>query len=315
MTVHANAALGPAGRLALCQAIESGESFEGGSCRPQRRAGNGPSLVASPPGGKRRGARVRALALRPLLASPPAAAPPEEESILRARRETGLGPGRLAGIVRRARSTIWKVLRRHGRSRLRRSPRQTYRRYEWSRPGALLHVDTAQLTRFARPGHRVTSDRARRSRRRRQGLSARLRRRLLALRLRRAARRRARRDRGRLHAQGDRAPRSARSGPARGGDERQRQLLPLHRVPGRARAVGSPPDLHPALYPALERQGRAFLSDAQARVGLRPHLALFGGALTSSAIFPSLLQPAKAPQLPGRPAADQSRSQRRGQDT
>jgi transposase InsO family protein len=88
----------------------------------------------------------------------------EEESILRARRETGLGPGRLAGIVRRARSTIWKVLRRHGLSRLRRSPRRSYRRYEWSRPGALLHVDTAQLPRFARPGHRMTADRRRRSR-------------------------------------------------------------------------------------------------------------------------------------------------------
>jgi transposase InsO family protein len=79
----------------------------------------------------------------------------EEEPILRARRETGLGPGRLAGIVRRARSTIWKVLWRHGLSRLRRSPRETYRRYEWSRPGALLHVDTARLARFRRPGHRV----------------------------------------------------------------------------------------------------------------------------------------------------------------
>jgi transposase InsO family protein len=88
----------------------------------------------------------------------------DEEPILRARRETGLGPGRLAGIVRHARSTIWKVLNRHGLSRLRRSPRQTYRRYEWSRPGALLHVDVAQLPRFARPGHRVTADRARRSR-------------------------------------------------------------------------------------------------------------------------------------------------------
>jgi transposase InsO family protein len=81
----------------------------------------------------------------------------EEEPILRARRETNLGPGRLAGICRRARSTIWKVLRRHGLSRLR-SPRgrETYRRYEWSRPGALLHVDVARLARFERPGHAVT---------------------------------------------------------------------------------------------------------------------------------------------------------------
>jgi transposase InsO family protein len=79
----------------------------------------------------------------------------EEEPILRARRETGLGPGRLAGIVRRARSTIWKVLHRRGLSRLGRSSRETYRRYEWSRPGALLHVDTARLARFRRVGHRV----------------------------------------------------------------------------------------------------------------------------------------------------------------
>jgi transposase InsO family protein len=80
----------------------------------------------------------------------------EEEPILRARRETSLGPGRLAGICRRARSTIWKVLARHGLSRRARSPRQTYRRYEWSRPGALLHVDVARLARFERPGHAVT---------------------------------------------------------------------------------------------------------------------------------------------------------------
>ncbi len=80
----------------------------------------------------------------------------EEEPILRARRETGLGPGRLAGICRRARSTIWKVLHRHGLSQRCRSTRQTYRRYEWSRPGALLHVDVARLARFERPGHAVT---------------------------------------------------------------------------------------------------------------------------------------------------------------
>jgi transposase InsO family protein len=79
----------------------------------------------------------------------------EEEPILRARRETNLGPGRLAGIVRRARSTIWKVLRRHGLSRRHRGERQSFRRYEWSRPGALLHVDMAQLARFRRTGHRV----------------------------------------------------------------------------------------------------------------------------------------------------------------
>jgi transposase InsO family protein len=94
----------------------------------------------------------------------------EEEPILRARRETGLGPGRLAGICRRARSTIWKVLARHGLSRRGRSARRTWRRYEWSRPGALLHVDVARLARFDRPGHAVTGDRTTTGARKRAGI-------------------------------------------------------------------------------------------------------------------------------------------------
>ena len=81
--------------------------------------------------------------------------PSEEARILEARRRTNLGPARLAGLVGRRRSTIWKVLHRHGLSRRRRtpSPARSVRRYEWSEPGALLHVDTKQLARFARPGH------------------------------------------------------------------------------------------------------------------------------------------------------------------
>jgi transposase InsO family protein len=51
------------------------------------------------------------------------------------------------------------MLHRHGLSRGRKAARQTYRRYEWSRPGALLHVDVARLARFERPGHAVTGGR------------------------------------------------------------------------------------------------------------------------------------------------------------
>ena len=40
--------------------------------------------------------------------------------------------------------------RRHGVSRRRRTPRQrSFRRYEWAQPGALLHMDTKRLQRFA----------------------------------------------------------------------------------------------------------------------------------------------------------------------
>jgi transposase InsO family protein len=51
------------------------------------------------------------------------------------------------------------VLWRHGLSRRPRGQRESYRRYEWSRPGALLHVDVKRLARFSVPGHRVTGDR------------------------------------------------------------------------------------------------------------------------------------------------------------
>jgi transposase InsO family protein len=164
MKVHGNAALGPAGRLALAQAIESGMTQKAAAAafcvapatahrwwhrwreasESERRSGSWLCDRSSRP--HRQPRRLSAA---------------EEEPILRARRETGLGPGRLAGICRRARSTVWKVLHRHGLSRRRRSARQTFRRYEWSRPGALLHVDVARLARFERPGHAVTGDRTR----------------------------------------------------------------------------------------------------------------------------------------------------------
>jgi Homeodomain-like domain len=78
----------------------------------------------------------------------------EEQRILDARRRTNYGPARLAGLVGYRRSTIWKVLKRHRVSRRRRSAeRQSFRRYEWAQPGALLHMDTKRLQRFSRPGH------------------------------------------------------------------------------------------------------------------------------------------------------------------
>jgi transposase len=63
----------------------------------------------------------------------------QEQSILSAREKTNWGPMRLTCLSGSHRSTIWKVLQRHGRSRRRRSsPRETTRRYECSEAGALL---------------------------------------------------------------------------------------------------------------------------------------------------------------------------------
>jgi transposase InsO family protein len=158
MKVHANAALGPAGRLALVEAIESGMTL-----RAAAAALNVAPATAHRWWHRRMEASEQELHRGTWLCDrsscprrqPRRLSAAEEEPILRARRETGLGAGRLAGIVRRARSTIWKVLHRHGLSHRPSTPRETTKRYEWSRPGALLHVDTARLPRFRRPGHRV----------------------------------------------------------------------------------------------------------------------------------------------------------------
>jgi transposase InsO family protein len=158
MKVHANAALGPAGRLALVSMIERGTTIRAAA----RAVGVSPATahrwwhryrVASPE--ERRSGSW--LCDRPSCPrrQPRRLTAAEEEPILRARRETNLGPGRLAGIVDRARSTIWKVLYRHGLSRLRGEPGPATKGYEWSRAGALIHVDTAQLPAFASPGHRI----------------------------------------------------------------------------------------------------------------------------------------------------------------
>ena len=83
----------------------------------------------------------------------------DEQQILRARARTNWGPMRLAALVGRHRATVWKVLFRHGVSRRRRGGRQTFRRFEWSQPGALLHIDAYKAPKFLAPGHRVTGDR------------------------------------------------------------------------------------------------------------------------------------------------------------
>jgi transposase InsO family protein len=83
----------------------------------------------------------------------------EERRILDARAGTNWGPMRLAGGVGRHRATVWKVLKRHGVSRRRRETRQTFKRFEWSQPGALLHIDAYKAPKFDAPGHRVTGQR------------------------------------------------------------------------------------------------------------------------------------------------------------
>src|SRR5438552_11692094 len=160
MNLHANAKLGLSGRYALVCAIEDGLTLKAAAAAFSVSPATAPRWWHRWLEAEQRSKEALADRSSRPCRSPRQLTAAEEEPILRARRETNLGPGRLAGIVRRARSTIWKVLHRHGLSRRPRGARQSFKRYQWSRPGALLHVDMAELPRFRRPGHAVTGDRS-----------------------------------------------------------------------------------------------------------------------------------------------------------
>lgn len=163
MGQHHRAKLGPAGRGLLVSLIEQGQTFRQAAaclnvapatahrwfCRHrdatelERQSGRWAWDRSSRPHG-----------------SPGRCSEQLEARVCEARERTNLGPGRLAGLVGAPRSTVHAVLVRHGISRRRRSERQTFKRYEWSEPGALLHMDVKRLARFDKPGHRATGQRA-----------------------------------------------------------------------------------------------------------------------------------------------------------
>lgn len=91
--------------------------------------------------------------------------PPEAEAeILAWREHLQAGPAVIAAILERPISTVGKVLRRAGRSRLPRPQRDPKLRYERAAVGELLHVDTKKLGRFWTVGKAILKDGVRRSR-------------------------------------------------------------------------------------------------------------------------------------------------------
>jgi transposase InsO family protein len=89
----------------------------------------------------------------------------QEQEIIAIRLRTNAGPVVISAITGRPASTIGKVLRRWGCSRLPRPQRDPVRRYERERPGELLHVDTKKLGRFHMVGKRILNDGVHRNRR------------------------------------------------------------------------------------------------------------------------------------------------------
>jgi transposase InsO family protein len=167
MRVHANAKLGPAGRLALVRLIEGG-------CSLRTAADQSSVSVATAhrwwhrwqdasAEARASGAWLRDRSSCPhrqprLIADELAA------QICAVRRATGWGPRLVAGATGQSHSTVWKVLKREGISRRPPADRGAANRYEWPCPGDLLHMDVCTYARFRRPGHRATGDRSQRDR-------------------------------------------------------------------------------------------------------------------------------------------------------
>ncbi len=82
-----------------------------------------------------------------------------EERVLQLRRREKIGPHRIAARLNMPRSTCYAVLRRHHLQRLAWLDRPSgvvIRRYEWDRPGDLIHVDSKKLARIPKGGgHRL----------------------------------------------------------------------------------------------------------------------------------------------------------------
>lgn len=150
--MHRNAPLTPHGRLLLCQRIEAGwpvahvaEAM--GISRDRAYVWWRRYQAEGIAGLEDRSSRPRR--------SPGRTKPSRERRILWLRRNRGLGPARIAGIVRMPASTVHAVLVRHGLNRLDhldRATRTPIRRMEMTRPGELVHVDIKKLSRIPRGG-------------------------------------------------------------------------------------------------------------------------------------------------------------------
>jgi hypothetical protein len=159
MGQHHRAKLGPAGRAQLVSVINAGASFRtvaaAMSVAPATAHRWWWRWQQASERERRSGAWSQDRSSRPR-GCPARTSPEREQRICEARRRTNLGPGRLGGAGRGPRSTVHAVLRRHGLSRRRRAQRQTFRRFEWAEPGALLHMDVKRLARSEKPGHWTT---------------------------------------------------------------------------------------------------------------------------------------------------------------
>lgn len=150
--MHRNAPLTPEGRLRLCERIEGGwpvahAAASMGISRDRAYVWWHRYQEEGPAGLIDRSSRPRRCPTRTKAS--------KERRIETLRRNRGLGPARIAGIVDMHPSTVHRVLVRQGLNRLDhldRVTREPIRRIEMARPGELVHIDVKKLGRIPRGG-------------------------------------------------------------------------------------------------------------------------------------------------------------------
>lgn len=156
MDMHKNARLTPIGRGYVVRAVLSGQTPEAAA----RAAGVCPRTV------RKWVARFKAEGQAGLadrssrphrLYRPTPDAICEQVGDLRRQRWTGKRIGLHLGL---SAATVSRILRRMGLNRLRDlEPAKPPQRYEYDKPGGLIHIDIKKLGRFERTGHRITGKR------------------------------------------------------------------------------------------------------------------------------------------------------------
>ena len=159
MNIHANARLTFVRREELVRRVAAGE-------RPRAVAtalGVSPRTVYKWLSRHRKGEGLCDRSSRPRR-SPTALAADEVERVAELRRQRLTGR-RIAGALGLPVAQVHRVLRRLAMNRLKSLDiPPPPRRYQWEKPGDLLHIDIKKLGRFAQAGHRVHGDRRRATR-------------------------------------------------------------------------------------------------------------------------------------------------------
>jgi transposase InsO family protein len=156
---HKNAPMTPEGRMRMVRAVLSGESISAVATRSRVDRKSVRKWVLRYQAEGELGLVDRSS--RPH-SSPQAIATGTAQRVVTLRRQRWT-MGHIAAQLRISRATVSRVLARAGLSRLAAlDPAPLPRRYEWARPGDLVHIDTKKLARIEQVGHRITGDHSRR---------------------------------------------------------------------------------------------------------------------------------------------------------